>query len=207
MDNQIRAILFDLGNVLVSFDHTRAASRIAPFAGRKADEIYELFFDSQLTGLFEEGKIPAFDFFLKVKEILRCDLPYEEFVRIWNEIFFETDENRRVYALARRLKEQYRVGIATNINVLHYEYLKVRFPVFDAAHEVLTSFELGARKPDPSFYARALETLGVLPAQAFYTDDRADLVAEAGKLGMHAFVFRDAKRLTQDLIKANVSIP
>ena len=66
----IKAVIFDLGNVLIDFDHNIAAKRISPLSGRSPKEIFNFFFDSGITGLFEEGKIPAEEFFFKVKESL-----------------------------------------------------------------------------------------------------------------------------------------
>lgn len=63
--NRIEAVIFDLGNVLVDFDHRIAANRIAEFSDKSPAEIFALFFDSQLIGLFEEGKISPQDFFCK----------------------------------------------------------------------------------------------------------------------------------------------
>ena len=70
MDRKIKAIIFDLGNVLLDFDHRLAAERVSKFTDKSAEEILNLFFDSELTGLFEEGKIAPAEFFLKIKEAL-----------------------------------------------------------------------------------------------------------------------------------------
>lgn len=207
MDNHsIKAVIFDLGNVLINFDHTIAAKRIAKFCDRSPKEIFALFFDSELTGLFEEGKVSPQDFFLKVKETLNLKLDYEGFLPIWNEIFFLTEENRRVYNLAKELKNKYRLALLSNINILHFVYLKERFPIFDAFHSIITSFEAGLRKPHPSIYKKTLDVLGIsLPGEVFYTDDRAELIEKAKELGIRAFTFKDVRQLKRDLRDVGVS--
>lgn len=209
MDNnhRIEAIIFDLGNVLVNFDHTIAAKRISRFSDKTPEEIFNLFFDSQLTGLFEEGKISPQEFFLSVKKLLNSKIDYGDFLPIWNEIFFLTDENRKVYQLAKRLRKQYKVALLSNINILHFEYLKKEFPVFDAFNHVLTSFELSLRKPDPLIYEKTLNTLETSSAACvFYTDDRPELIEKASILGLRGFVFKDAAQLERDLLSAGVKI-
>jgi len=74
--------------------------------------------------------------------MLSAEIPFDTFRAIWNEIFFLTDKNRQVYALAKKLQPRYRVALLSNINILHFEYIKQQFPVFDAFDDVLTSFEL-----------------------------------------------------------------
>src|SRR4030042_6411170 len=102
MDNhRISAIIFDLGKVLVDFDHAIAAKRISAFTTKDPQEIFSLFFDSKLTGLFEEGKISPRDFFSGVQNMLNLEIGYEEFLPIWNEIFFLTEKNQAVYNLAK----------------------------------------------------------------------------------------------------------
>jgi putative hydrolase of the HAD superfamily len=205
-NHYIKAIIFDLGNVLVDFDHTIAANRISHFCDKSPQEIFNLFFDSGLTKLFEEGKIKPFDFFLKVKEMLNLRLNYENFVSIWNEIFFLSAKNRQVYSLINDLKSHYKTALITNINVLHFDYLKRNFFVFGVFHKVFTSFELGSIKPDIAVYKKILEALEVLPENAFYTDDRIELVESAKSLGIRGFVFQGIEKLKQDLRNSGIEI-
>lgn len=205
MDNhRIKAIIFDLGNVLINFDHRIAAERIAKFTDKTPEEIFGLFFDSALTGLFEEGKISPRDFFLKVKEMLNLKIDFDAFVPIWDEIFFFTEANLNVYNLAQKLKNSYRVMLLSNINILHFEYLKKTFPVFDAFHNIATSFELGLRKPDPLIYQKVLTILEARPQEAFYTDDRPELIEAAKGLGIRSFVFSGIEQLKEDLKKCSI---
>lgn len=201
-NHKIKGVIFDLGNVLLDFDHRIAAQRISKFTDKSAGQIYDLFFDSALTGLFEEGKISAQDFFLKVKEMLNLKIPYAEFLPIWNEIFYFSQKNLKVYNLALDLKKNYRVALLSNINILHLEYIKKTFPILDAFHSILTSCELGFRKPAPEIYLKALKVIGTSPQETFYTDDRIELIDGAKKLGIKAVLFTGAEQLKNNFIIA-----
>ncbi len=200
----VKAIIFDLGNVLIDFDHTIAAKRISAFCDKSAEEIFALFFDSELTGLFEEGKISPQDFFLKIKETLNLKLEYDTFVSIWSEIFFLTKQNRCVYNLTQCLKEHYQVALLSNINSLHFGYLKKNFPVFDAFHHIIVSYEVGLRKPHPLIYQKTLEILNVSAQNAFYTDDRAELIEKAKDLGIKSFHFQNTEKLKADFLSVDI---
>lgn len=202
----IEAIIFDLGNVLINFDHRIAAAKISSFTDKGPDEIFNLFFDSELTRLFEEGKISPFKFFSKVKEMLSLGLSFGEFTAIWNDIFFLSEENRAVYNLACVLKKQYKVALLSNINILHLEYIKKEFPVLGAFHSIMASCELGIRKPKIEIYQKVLELLEVAAPNAFYTDDRPELIESAKSLGIRGFVFQGAEKLKRDLLGAGVKI-
>ncbi|MFA5115061.1 MAG: HAD family phosphatase [Candidatus Omnitrophota bacterium] len=197
--DKIKAVIFDLGNVLVNFDHRRAARRIAPFTDKTPEEIYGLFFDSPLTAMFEEGKIAPSSFFLQVKEMLGLRLGYEDFVAAFNDIFFLTEENKGVHRLAESFSSRYQVALLSNINILHWQYLRKSFSVFSPFQKILTSFELGVRKPDAMIYQKAFHALGVKPQEVFYTDDRPELIAGASRLGMRAAVFNGLASLKKAL--------
>lgn len=202
----IDTIILDLGKVLIDFDHLRAAERISNFCDKTPKQIFDLFFISEPTILFEEGKITPEDFFRRVKEILDLKLEYQSFVPIWNDIFFLTAKNRAVYSLANNLRAHYQVALLSNINVLHHEYLKQYFPVFNVFHRVFTSYEMGAIKPDQAIYKKALEELKARPENVFYTDDRQELVDSARDLGINSFLFTGVEQLKQDLASVGVTI-
>jgi len=205
-NHKIQAIIFDLGRVLIDFDHTIAAKRIAKFTDQTVPEIFNFFFDSKLTGLFEEDKITPLEFFSEVRSALNLRLDYQAFVPIWNEIFFLSEENLAVYQLAKSLRAKYKIMLLSNTNILHFEYLKKSFPVFDVFHHIITSFEVGFQKPHPLIYKKALTVLETPAEEVFYTDDRSELVEAARNLRIRGFVFRGVEQLKKDLMGAGVNI-
>ena len=190
----------------IDFDHTIAAARIAPYTDKTPEEIFSLFFDSGIIARFEAGLILPDAFFQEVTRILNLKLGYRDFLPIWNEIFFMSEKNYRVLALARQLRKNYFLALLTNINVLHFEYLKTNFSVFEPFHRVFASCEMGLTKPDPRIYEKVLEVLCVEAKAAFYTDDRPELVTGARSLGIHGFVFIGASQLEQDLTSVGVVV-
>ena len=202
----INTIILDLGKVLIDFDHLRAAERISNFCNKTSREIFDLFFISEATNFFEQGKITPEEFFRRVKEILDLRLEYQSFVPIWNDIFFLTAKNRAIYSLANNLRANYQVVLLSNINVLHHEYLKQYFPVFNVFHRVFVSYEMGMVKPEKNIYKKVLEELKAEPEDVFYTDDRQELVDSAKNLGIRGFLFTSPEQLKQDLASVGVTV-
>jgi len=199
MADEIKVILFDLGRVLVDFDHLRAAERIAGFCSKTPRQIYDLFFESTATIDFEAGKISPQDFYLQVKQMLDLKLSYASFEPIWNDIFFLSPKNRSVFGLVNNLRVNYKTALLSNINILHYEYLKQNFPVFGVFDKVFLSFQLGLIKPDKEIYNLVVRDLGVNPQEIFYTDDRPELVESAKSLGLRGCVFTNFNQLISEL--------
>ena len=206
MDKAIEVILFDLGNVLVDFDYTISANRISHFCAKSPGEIVKLFFGSELVTTFEEGLISPEDFFARVKEALDLKLSYKAFVPIWNEVFYLSAKNRAVFNLVNQLRHSHKVALLSNIDTLHYEYLKKHFPVFGVFHKVFASCELKLVKPHQLIYQKALDGLEASPESVFYIDDRPELVNSARELGIKAVVFKEARQLKADLLNSGVSV-
>jgi putative hydrolase of the HAD superfamily len=200
----LKAIIFDLGNVLVDFDHKLATEKIALYSDKTPQQIYQLFFDSEVTGSFEEGKISPMDFFRKIKRMLGLSIGFKEFLPIWNGIFFLSQKNHSVYQLASSLKGRYKLAILSNINILHFEYLQKEFAIFGLFDHIFVSYLMRLRKPREEIYRQALGALGSRAHETFYTDDRPELIAGANALGIRGFVFTGIERLKDDLRASGV---
>lgn len=204
MQNRVKAILFDLGNVTVNFDHNFAVDKIINLTHKMPQEIYQLFFDSNITGLFEEGKVSSDDFYQRVNRMLGLGISYESFKLIWNEIFFLTEDNYKIHSLIKKFKNRLVLVLVSNINKLHYEYLIKRYDIFKEFDKFVLSYEVGVRKPDPLIYKKALDEAGVAIEEVIYIDDREDLISEAKKIGIRSIRFNDYEQLNNDLEKIGV---
>jgi FMN phosphatase YigB (HAD superfamily) len=196
---EIKVLLFDLGRVLVDYDHLRAAQRIAAFCSKTPRQICDLFLESQITMAFEAGKITPEDFYLQAKQMLGLKLSYASFTPIWNDIFFLSAKNRSVFSLANTLRVNYTIALLSNINLLHHEYLKENFPVFGVFDKIFLSYQLGLIKPDKEIYNLVIRDLGAAPQEIFYIDDRPELVESARFLGIRGSVFTNFGQLLSDL--------
>ncbi|MBI4227837.1 MAG: HAD-IA family hydrolase [Candidatus Omnitrophica bacterium] len=199
----IRAILFDLGNTLLPFDHLRAARALAPFARQTPEALYQSFFDSAIQQEHDEGRLSGLEFYERVRREYDLTCTYEQFIPRWNDIFWE---NAEVAALVRRLKGSYRLVGISNTNRLHFEDARARYPVVREIETWMLSYEVGARKPEAAIYRRAIEAAGVPPQEIVYVDDRLDLVEAGRALGLQAHLFINARRLATQLAAAGVTL-
>jgi glucose-1-phosphatase len=188
-NNAYKAIICDLGNVLISFDHTIAVKKILNYTDKKEEDVYKLFFDSPLTALYEEGKISSSEFFIGVKESLGLDIDYDGFLPMWNEIFFETNLNSRMRDFLKNVKGKIKLVMLSNINETHFDFLNKKMSVFGEFDKLILSYEQGHRKPASEIYETALCSVNVSPSAALYIDDRKDLIEAASKLGIKGIVF------------------
>lgn len=197
-----RMILFDLGRVLIDFDHTIAVKKISKYCSLDETGIFNLFFDSDLTDKYEKGLISSLEFFQKVKSMLKARISYEEFVPIWNEIF---TPHLGMSEIIESLKDNYSLYLVSNVNKLHFEYVQRQFgDHFKFFSYLFLSYELGLRKPDPKIYKLIIDYLKVRPQNIIYTDDRVELIDAALKLGLDAFLFKSTDSFKKELSKRNI---
>ena len=194
---EIKAVIFDLGNVLIGFDHTIAVKKILKHTPKKSRDIYDLFFDSDLTQEFEKGKTGTLEFFQQVQAALELKISYGEFLPIWNEIFFSKPESEDFVG---SLNSGIKLALLSNINQLHYEYIREEFSSTIGLFEpdkIIPSFRTGFIKPDKEIYDLALKALDVPRESVVYVDDRLDLIEAALSYGIKSIQFKSAKELKQ----------
>lgn len=197
----ISLILFDLGNVLVKFDHSIVARKLAKLSKTTMSGIVTQFISSGLGSLLDEGKIDAREFSERVISALNLPMGVDEFQKHWNEIFFE---NPGMESLLKRLKEKYPVYLISDTNPLHFEFIRKKFSILNHIDQFFLSYEIGVKKPDPRIYFEVLKRSRAKAESVLYIDDREDLVAAARKMGFSALVFKSPKSLEKELIRRQV---
>ena len=182
----VKAFLFDLGNVLVRFDHMSAARRITDGTGASPEKLFEMFFESPLVVEHDTGRISTRKFYEEVSRHIGMRIPYERFLEVWNDIFVVDEAMSR---LVGRLLEEYPCYLISNTNRPHFEYLKRLCPVLERLNGWILSYEVGHLKPNPVIYHRALEIARLKPSEIFYVDDRDDLIQAAHSMGFQTHRF------------------
>ena len=194
---KIKAILFDLGKVILDFNFEPAFHRLAKSTPLSVKEIEAYFWRSGLEVLYDGGKISSVQFHKEVKRVLRHTLSYAQFKKVWNEIFTPKKET---IALIRRLKPHYRLVLISNTNAMHFEYVRKKYPVFRDFDRLILSFKEERRKPDEQIYRTAAKACQAKPSEIFYIDDREDLTDAAKELGFNTFTFKNnPKELLQKM--------
>jgi len=193
----IRSILFDLGNVLVPFDVTRAYKALAENSGLSAEEVALRITDSGLYPLYESGLVETEEFLDRFSNLLglNCSLP--EFREIWNSIFLaETSTSEE---LVIELKQKYRLVLLSNTNELHYGWLRERYPILNHFDAYTLSYAEKAMKPDNRIYAAAVANAQCLPEECFFTDDIQRYIEAARAFGIDAEQFTGEANLRTHL--------
>ena len=191
----IKAILFDLGKVILDFSFDRAFRLLEKRSPYRAPEIRNYFMNSGLEVLYDGGKLSSREFYRQVKRSLRHNLSFLEFKYLWNHVFIP---HKPVIQLIRKLRTHYRLVLISNTNAMHYRYIRKTYTVLEHFDRIILSFREKIRKPDARIYRKAALACRAKPHEIFYIDDREDLTQSAKALGFHTFTYRkNPHELTQ----------
>lgn len=193
----IKAVLFDLGNVIVPFDFKLAYRRIAEHCGCKPEEIPPRIRATGLVAPFERGEISADAFVRQFSAALGLNITYDQFCDWWSCVFLR--ETLVPEALIKDLAARYRVLALSNTNAIHFAMLKQAYPLLSHFHDYVLSYEVGAAKPDAKIYREAIARAECRPEECFFTDDMAINVEAARQQGMDAVQFTSAEQLQTEL--------
>jgi glucose-1-phosphatase len=196
-----KAIIFDLGKVLVPFDFKigyRALEAACPY---RADEIPRQIAKTGLVQRLEKGLIGPPDFVERLSEALELRLEYADFCRAWSSIFYG---QLLADALLESLAARYRLLLLSNTNSIHWEMVRENYPMIRYFHDRILSFEVHFMKPEPEIFQAAVARAGCRAEECFFTDDMADNVEAAKRLGMDAVQFESAAQLEREMARRGI---
>lgn len=197
---------FDLGNVLLKYDHAVACQKIAEVAGISVQRVRDVLCDDVLHLAYERGLLSTSELYEKFCERSGVRPSLEELLRAATDMF---ELDTAVAEIAQRLRTSgRRLGILSNTCEVHWEFCAgSRFPLLDEAFDVAAlSYRLGSAKPEPAIYQAATELAGTRPEEIFFVDDRAENVAGALDAGFDAVQFTSAADLIRELEKRGVCL-
>ncbi len=193
----IKAVIFDLGRVIVPFDFRRGYDRISALTGIPATEIPARIRPSGLVERLESGQIAPREFVRQISELLNLHCSYEEFCDIWSSIFLP--HTLISEDLLRGIAANYRLVLLSNTNQIHFDMIRAAYPLLKHFHALVLSHEVGAMKPSPAIYQKAVEAAGCLPGECFFTDDIPEYVEGARRYGIDAVQFQSAEQIEREL--------
>lgn len=197
-------LYFDLGNVLLFFDHRRACRQMADVSLIPPERVWQVVFEGGLGLRYDTGDITSRQFYAEFCQATESSPKYEDLALAAADIF---EVNVPMKAVLGQLEAAgWRMGLLSNTCEFHWDFVTTgRFGLIPGAFEVVAlSFRLGAVKPDPAIFERAADLAGVAPRDIFYTDDIPGHVAAAREAGFDAVQYTDTPALVGDLRRRGV---
>jgi HAD superfamily hydrolase (TIGR01509 family) len=200
MDVPPRALLFDLGGVLIDIDFGRALHFWAQRAHTEPALLQQRFrFDGSYEG-HERGELSSSEYFALLRSQLGVDLTIEDLVAGWNDIYVGVVPG--MPELLARASRHVPLYAFTNTNPSHLAAWSSLFAeevvVFTS---VFVSSDLGHRKPEPSAYREVARRMGTELHEVLFFDDSPANVDGARSVGMPAVLVESAADVERALAR------
>jgi len=183
----IKAVIFDMGGVLLRTADVTARETIAARYGVTRSELETYIFSSESSIQSEKGALSDVEHWQNVMR--HFAQPMGDYLALYDEYFSGDFIDQRLLDFAASLKPRYTLGLLSNAWDNARVLLSQRFDFLDRFDVSIFSYEVKARKPDPAIYHAMLERVGAASGEALFIDDVQENVAGAKAVGMHALRF------------------
>ena len=193
------AIVFDLGKVLVDFDYSIAARRVAARSTQPPENLATFLSSSHALVQLETGLITRQEFFEQVHHATGFLGDVREFGGMFADIFTEISPMIALHSELRR--RGLKTYIFSNTNDLAIEHIHRNFPFFQNFDGYIFSYEVKAMKPDAPIYQALEQMTGKRGDEIAYIDDRAENVAGGVTRGWRT-ILHESPEKTHSAMKA-----
>lgn len=179
------AAVLDFGNVLVEVDFKRAFAAWAKASGVSFDALSSRFAFDESYCAHERGEMDEVQYLKALSETLRLPLSHAQMLEGWNAIFGPPlpGAGHVVRELAARMP----VYVFSNTNPAHVAHFSPRYrDLLAPVTRVITSCDIGARKPEAEAFRRVAAIAGLPPARLAFFDDLEENVEGARHAGLQA---------------------
>lgn len=193
---KFRAIIFDIGRVLIRVDISRAMTGLASGLSLTPEEVWSAIEKDPRWMDWQEGRISPRDWHLHLTKRLGASMTFEQFSAVWNRAL---DPNPiHPDSFFEKLAKNYRLALLSNTDPIHMSNEEARFSFFRFFPIRIYSYRVGASKPDPVIFREALKACKVQAENAVFIDDIPAYAEAARRLGMAGIVFQSPKQLQTD---------
>lgn len=194
----IKSVVFDLGKVLVDFDYSIAARKIAAQGKIPSQEIVRFIDHSPLLYRYETGLLTSAQFYKEICDASGFCGPFEEFAGFFADIFVPIEPMVQLHSILRQRGVP--TYIFSNTNELAVGHIRRNFPFFANFDDYILSFEHGAMKPDQKLYEVVERKSGVSGGEILYLDDRVENVAAGAARGWKAVVQESPEKTREVMV-------
>jgi 2-haloacid dehalogenase len=185
----IKAVIFDIGNVLLTFDYFIAERALLSHTGKEVAPSIEDLHPHRMA--HETGTISREEFIRIVREAFAHDGPEDHFMELWTRIF---QVNTPMLQWARSLHGKTPLYLLSNIGCIHHDHIFEEYDFFKTLFiDGIYSYKAGVMKPEPRIFEMAQTQFGVDPSTTLYSDDLEETVRGAESVGFIGHHYEPAR--------------
>ena len=180
-----RAVISDLGRVIVDFDNWIFLRKMEAFSPLSAEDMMARVHGRvSLLRRFDSGSITPDEFYEEAVSLFQADIDKSAFFDCYVDVF---TMNPEALAVLQSLKGRYRLVMLSNTDVKRYGFISRKFPQILFFDAYVLSYQAGVTKPDPEIYLLAVKAARAKAGECVFIDDLEKNITAAKALGIHTF--------------------
>ena len=202
MTQNIQAVIFDFGNVLLEWDPRHVYRRYFP-----DDEAMEDFFREVSFMEWNAQQDKGRSFAEGVAELSRQFPHHADLIRAYHENWKDSIGNHLegTVEIMKRLKQAgYKLYGLSNWSAETFPLMRDKFEFFDLLDDIVISGEVGMIKPEPEIFEHMLERIGKPANACLFIDDASANVEQALRMGFAAIQFHSPGQLESELRRSGI---
>jgi len=203
----IKAIIFDLGGVIVNLDYSNFYKQIIALSPLEKPQTRIMLEFFRQSDLYHQGKMTDEEFYKLACEILQvCMINQNQFYEAFNSIISGSSQPEMI-SLLKELKDmkKYKLIALSNVNSSHWDYLlNKKWDLLEYFGEFILSHEVHLTKPDPRIFQLAIEKSECNAEEIVYVDDGLNNIRSANDLGIRGIYFTNVEDLIEEFKKLKI---
>lgn len=192
----VSAIIFDLGAVIINIDPSLAHKAIEALGVQEIDKQFTITHQEGIFKDFEIGKVTVDEFRNSFRQFISKPVSDDKIDAAWNAMILDIPVHR--IELLKELNSKYNTYLLSNTNAIHtkfiFDYLQKKYglenlnPLFNKCYY---SQEIGVRKPNAEAFEHVLNAHHLKPQETLFLDDNADNINASKALGIQSVLVKE----------------
>lgn len=193
----IKAIIFDLGGVLLRTADFSHRERLAASLNMDRHELEEFIFGGKSGDKAQRGEISVQQHWEALQRQLNCSA--QDFQDLLDEFFSQDLLDEDLVDYVRKLHKNYKTALLSNAWDDLRQVIAQKWHFEDAFDTMIISAEVRLAKPDPKIFRLTLDRVGAAANEAIFVDDFQRNVVAAKTVGLHAIRFQTSQQVREEM--------
>ena len=197
---KVKALLFDLGGVIVDLDYKKTANAFENIGLQNAEKAYSQFNQTDLFNLFEIGHISSEEFLAEIQSEITNQVSLSEITKAWNSMIigFQHSKLEKI----KKLSEQVPCYLLSNTNEIHLSYIEQLLQEMGFKHflnifeSCYFSHQIGKRKPHKETFEWVLNQMNYDAQDVLFIEDSPQHIEGAKSAKLNTFYFKKDSSLS-----------
>tara|TARA_E500000331_G_scaffold353467_1_gene404235 strand:- start:4464 stop:5069 length:606 start_codon:yes stop_codon:yes gene_type:complete len=195
----IKAIIFDLGGVILNIDYRLTIVAFENLGVKNADLFYSKKEQNPIFDKLEIGAITP-TYFLTALQKYCTNIEKSEIEKAWNAMLLDLPERRLIHI--QKLSKNYKIFLLSNTNEIHINAFRKKIGEKRWLHfsslftKIYLSHKIGFRKPNKEAFEIILDENKLKANNVFFIDDSPQHIQAARSVGIQSHYLLEGEEIT-----------